>query len=94
MRAEVGDQLVGPGLALGFGELLGFVTEVHGEDGGPPYMIRWHSDGHESLVRPDPERYWIRSHRTTHEVRMTDDVLHRVGSAADRRASGQRDSTG
>jgi len=81
MRATVGDQLVGPGDGFGFGELIGIVTEIQGPDGEPPYMIHWYSDEHESLFFPDPERYWIRSHKVPHEVRVTDRVLHRVGPA-------------
>ena len=27
------------------------ITEVHGEDGTPPYLVRW-SDGHESSFFP------------------------------------------
>ena len=37
MRAEVGDQLVGPGRTVVHGEIVGVVTAVHGEDGGPPF---------------------------------------------------------
>jgi len=81
MRATVGDQLVGPGSGIGFSELVGVVTEVHGREGQPPYMIRWHSDGHESLFFPDPERFWIRSHKIPHELRVTRGVLHRLDSA-------------
>jgi hypothetical protein len=30
------------------------VIAVRGEDGQPPYLIRWSDDGHESLVFPGP----------------------------------------
>jgi hypothetical protein len=81
MRATVGDQLVGPGVRPGFGELIGVVTEVQGRDGEPPYMIRWYSDDHEALFSPDAEHYWIRSHEIPHEMRVTSGALHRFGSA-------------
>jgi hypothetical protein len=29
----------------------GVITEIHGDDGGPPYLVRW-SDGHESTFFP------------------------------------------
>lgn len=81
MKATVGDQLVGPGVGIGFSELVGAVTEVHGRDGEPPFMIRWYSDDHESLFFPDAERFWIRSHKVPHELRVTNGALHRFGSA-------------
>ena len=60
MHADVGDQLVRQGRRFGRGEILGVVTEVRGEDGAPPYVVRWYSDGHESLMTPDPRHFWIR----------------------------------
>jgi len=81
MRATVGDRLVGPGIGTGFSELVGVVTEVHGPDGEPPYMIHWYSDDQESLFFPDAERFWIRSHKVPHELSVTSGALHRFGSA-------------
>lgn len=81
MKAMVGDQLVGPGTGLGFGEIVGVVTEVHGHDGAPPYTVRWYSDDHEALFSPDAEHYWVRSHKIPHEVGVTAGALHGVGSA-------------
>ncbi len=72
MRAEVGDVLVGPGIGVGYGELLGVVTEVHGADGGPPYLVRMFEDERERLLWPDPARYWFRCHRTGSASRPTD----------------------
>jgi hypothetical protein len=68
LRAEVGDQLVGPGPTIGHGELLGVVIAVHGEDGGPPFTIRWYEHGRASTIDPDPQRYWIRQQTDSHEV--------------------------
>jgi hypothetical protein len=51
MRAEVGDLLHVRGRTVGTQERKGEVIEVRGEDGAPPYMVRF-SDGHESLVFP------------------------------------------
>ena len=51
MEAQVGDELVVRGLHLGDAERRGVITEVHGENGAPPYQVRW-SDGHESSFFP------------------------------------------
>ena len=60
MRADVGDQLVRQGRRFGHGEIIGVITEVRGEDGTPPYVISCYSDGHESLMNPDPLHHWVR----------------------------------
>ena len=28
------------------------ILELHGEDGGPPWLVRWGDDGHEGLFFP------------------------------------------
>ena len=33
------------------------VLEVHGEAGGPPYLVRWSEDSHESLMFPGSDAY-------------------------------------
>jgi hypothetical protein len=68
MRAEIGDQLVRPGRTVAHGEIVGVVIAVHGEDGGPPFTVRWYEDGRASKINPNPERYWIRSQVDVHEV--------------------------
>jgi hypothetical protein len=70
LRAEVGDQLVGPGPTVAHGQIVGVVIEVHGDDGGPPFTVRWYEDGRASKINPDPERYWIRAMWDTGEVGM------------------------
>ena len=30
----------------------GEILEVHGEDGDPPFLVRWSDNGHESIVFP------------------------------------------
>jgi hypothetical protein len=52
MRANVGDRVVVRGHRIGERERHGEIVEVHGEDGGPPYLIRWLDDGHQGLVFP------------------------------------------
>ena len=36
----------------------GEVLEVQGDDGAPPYLVRW-SDGHEGLTYPGPDAYVV-----------------------------------
>jgi len=54
MKARVGDQLIVKGAHLGDPERRGVITEVHGADGAPPYLMRW-SDGHESSFFPSSD---------------------------------------
>jgi Domain of unknown function (DUF1918) len=54
MKARVGDELVVKGLHVGDADRRGVITEVHGEDGGPPYLVRW-SDGHQSSFFPSSD---------------------------------------
>jgi len=68
MRAEVGDLLVRRGRTFLHSEIVGVVTAVHCEDGGPPFTIRWYESGLTSKMKPDPERYWIRSQLDVNEV--------------------------
>ncbi len=48
MKACVGDRL----LVDGNGDRVGLVIGVQHEDGTPPYVIKWLSDGHVALVFP------------------------------------------
>jgi hypothetical protein len=54
MKAKVGDRLVIEGTNLGEPRRVGVVTEVSHQDGSPPYMVRWVTDDHETLVFPGP----------------------------------------
>jgi Domain of unknown function (DUF1918) len=51
MQAKVGDELTVMGRRQGDDERHGEIIEVHGEDGAPPYLIRWR-DGSESVFFP------------------------------------------
>ena len=55
MRAAVGDRLVIKGHNVGAPDKDGEVLEVHGEDGAPPWLIRWSDDGREGLFFPGPD---------------------------------------
>jgi hypothetical protein len=52
MKASVGDRLVIKGHHVGDPDRDGEILEVHGEDGGPPYLVRWEEDGHVGLFFP------------------------------------------
>jgi len=54
MKARVGDQLVVKGVHLGDPERRGVITEVHGANGAPPYLVRW-SDGRETSFFPSSD---------------------------------------
>jgi hypothetical protein len=51
MHATVGDEIRVHGRTVGSAEQRGEITEVRGENGGPPYLVRF-ADGHEGLVVP------------------------------------------
>ncbi|MDP9444979.1 MAG: DUF1918 domain-containing protein [Actinomycetota bacterium] len=55
MHAQVGDHLLVEGGKVGVQRREGEIVEVHGEDGGPPFLVRWTDDGHQSLVYPGPD---------------------------------------
>lgn len=57
MKVSVGDRLVVRGHRVGEPERDAQVLEVRGEDGGPPYLVRWSEDGHESLMFPGSDAY-------------------------------------
>ena len=55
MRAAVGDRLVVLGPHVDGRTREGQVVEVHGSEGGPPWVVRWDPDGHESVFVPGPD---------------------------------------
>jgi Domain of unknown function (DUF1918) len=52
MKAKVGDRLVVHGSHVDDAWRDGEILEVHGQDGGPPFLVRWSDNGHESIVFP------------------------------------------
>ena len=52
MHAAVGDRLVIKGHHVGEPDRDAEILEVHGQDGTPPYVVRWSEDGHEGLFFP------------------------------------------
>lgn len=56
LHARPGDRFVVRGHHLGEPERDGEILEVLGDDGAPPYRVRW-DDGHVSEVFPGPDAY-------------------------------------
>lgn len=52
MKANVGDWLVMRGTIVGRHDQRGLITEVHGADGSPPYVVRWLDTDHVATVFP------------------------------------------
>ena len=55
MKAEVGDWLAIKGFSVDQKEQRGLITEVHSDDGSPPYVVRWLDSGHVATVFPGPD---------------------------------------
>lgn len=51
MQATTGNRITIHGKAVGTVDRHGEIIEVRGDDGAPPYLVRF-DDGHESLVFP------------------------------------------
>jgi hypothetical protein len=52
VEAHVGDQIVVRSTHQGEPDRVGVVIECHEPGGGPPYRVRWQSDGHTGLFYP------------------------------------------
>jgi hypothetical protein len=57
LRAQAGDRLVIRAHHTGEAERDGEILEVLGEEGAPPYVVRWEDDGHVSRVYPGTDAY-------------------------------------
>lgn len=63
MHASVGDRLVVESNKVDSPRREGEILEVRGENGGPPYLVRW-SDGHEGLTYPGPDAHIVQAKST------------------------------
>lgn len=54
MQLTAGERIVIHGRTVGATERHGVVLEVRGDDGTPPYWVRF-DDGHEGLIFPGPD---------------------------------------
>ncbi len=52
MKAQTGDRLIMKGTHVGDRQRVGVVIEIRGENGTPPYLVRWQDNGHETLCFP------------------------------------------
>jgi hypothetical protein len=57
LRAAEGDRLVVRGHRIGEPERDAEILEVFGDDGAPPYLVRWSDDGRVSRVYPSSDIY-------------------------------------
>jgi hypothetical protein len=55
MKAAVGDRIVIHGHHIGEPDRDAEIVEVRGENGEPPFVVRWGDDGHQSLLLPGPD---------------------------------------
>ena len=58
MKAQVGDRMVVEGRTDSQHRRQGEVVEVRGDDGAPPYVVKW-EDGHEGLMFPGPDAHVV-----------------------------------
>ena len=54
MKAKIGDQLLVESSSAEQHRREGEIIEVRGDDGAPPFVVRW-ADGHEALCYPGPD---------------------------------------
>jgi hypothetical protein len=57
LRAKPGDRLVIRAHYTGEAEHDGEILEVLGENGAPPFAVRWDDDGHVSRLYPGTDVY-------------------------------------
>jgi len=57
MHADKDDQLVVNSHDLAHEPRTGRILEVHGAEGGPPYLVRWDDSGRTALVFPGPDAH-------------------------------------
>ncbi|WP_449063731.1 DUF1918 domain-containing protein [Planomonospora algeriensis] len=62
MRATVGDQILVHGDTVGHHDRRGEVLEVRGNEGEPPYLVRF-EDGHTGLLVPGPDAIVVPAQR-------------------------------
>ena len=55
MHATVGDRIVVRGQRVGEVGREADILEVHGDDGAPPFVVRWRDDGHVTTYFPGPD---------------------------------------
>ena len=64
MRAHIGDRLIIKSHHVGEPTIEAEIIEVKGENGEPPFIVRWLTDGHEAMIFPGSDAL-IEHHRKT-----------------------------
>jgi len=64
VQAAVGDWIVVPSRHVGGAERRGEIVGVRGDDGAPPWDVRWAGEEHEALFFPGTDA--TIDHRPTH----------------------------
>lgn len=54
LRAEPGDTLIIDGAGMSGLPRTGIIIAVVGQDGSPPYLVRWTTGDYESRISPGP----------------------------------------
>ena len=57
LHAVVGDRLIVRRVHVGEPVRDAEILEVRGEDGSPPFVVRWSDTGHEAYVFPGPDAH-------------------------------------
>lgn len=68
MIAHIGDRVILDGIHLGDVRRVGVITGTSHADGGPPYQVRWLSDGRTTLIFPGPDARIEPASRTDSEA--------------------------
>jgi len=55
MQAKPGDRIVIRAHTIAEHDRDGEIVEVHGPDGGPPFVVRWADSDHAVLFFPGPD---------------------------------------
>ena len=59
MKADVGDWLVIKGTTTELADQRGLITEVHGAEGAPPYVVHWLDNDHVATVFPGTDAFVV-----------------------------------
>ncbi|HWU47101.1 MULTISPECIES: DUF1918 domain-containing protein [unclassified Leifsonia] len=57
MQASVGDRLIVMSRSVAGKQRIGVIVEVHGNEGEPPYVVRWEDADHTAVVVPGPDAH-------------------------------------
>jgi Domain of unknown function (DUF1918) len=77
MKAKVGDWLVIKGTTIDQPDQRGLITEVHSEDGAPPYVVRWLATDHQATVFPGADAVVVTA---AEQADVDERAQHRFGA--------------